>query len=82
MRDDRTPVTGRSPDPDDDSGAPRGDAERASMVRDEVCGMRFPAEDAVASAEYGGRTYFFCAERCRRRFLEHPTWYVPAAPGE
>lgn len=42
-------------------------------VHDEVCGMHFPAAEAAATAEYGGKTYYFCAERCRRRFLEHPT---------
>jgi P-type Cu+ transporter len=49
-------------------------------VRDEVCGMEFPVERAAASVQFGGRTYHFCAERCRRLFLAHPHWYVKVAP--
>lgn len=63
-------------------GAQEADAPVAGSpieVRDEVCGMRFPVGETVATAEYGGKTYHFCAARCRRLFLEHPTWYVPAA---
>lgn len=49
-------------------------------VRDEVCGMRFPAGQAAATTEFQGKTYWFCSQRCRERFLEHPAWYVPVAP--
>lgn len=50
-------------------------------VRDEVCGMEFEAEKAVATRRVGGKTLLFCSERCRRLFEEHPGWYVPVAPG-
>lgn len=46
-------------------------------VRDEVCGMEFPAEQAVAKTKYGGKVYYFCAERCKRLFQENPHWFVP-----
>lgn len=49
-----------------------GDAE----VRDEVCGMSFPARQAVATKRYRGRTYYFCAVRCRDLFKAAPGRYV------
>lgn len=51
-------------------------------VRDEVCGMRFPARQAVATVRYGGRTYYFCARRCRDQFKEAPERYVPVAEAD
>ena len=48
------------------------------QVRDEVCGMTFDAPDAAASTKWNGRTFYFCADRCRRKFGEHPDWYVAA----
>lgn len=51
------------------------------QVRDEVCGMRFDAADAAAVSVLDGNTYYFCAERCKRKFEEHPDWYVSVRPG-
>jgi YHS domain-containing protein len=55
------------------------------QVRDEVCGMTIESSDAAASVTFEGRMYYFCAERCRRKFEEHPDWYVPTGqddPGD
>lgn len=52
------------------------------QVRDEVCGMTFDAADAAASTKWNGRTFYFCADRCRRRFEEHPDWYVSTRTDE
>ncbi len=46
-------------------------------VRDEVCGMTITVERAADRCDFQGTTYHFCSERCRRRFEEHPGWYVP-----
>lgn len=46
-------------------------------VHDEVCGMDFPPEEAVSSMRFQGKDYYFCSERCRERFEDHPGWYVP-----
>jgi len=46
-------------------------------AHDEVCGMSIEAESAAASVEFQGKTYYFCSDRCGRRFEEHPGWYVP-----
>jgi Cu+-exporting ATPase len=45
-------------------------------VEDPVCGMQISAEDAVATSEYEGETYYFCAPGCKRRFDENPEQYV------
>lgn len=39
--------------------------------------MTMEAETAAATVEFRGRTYFFCSERCRKLFEEHPGWFVP-----
>ena len=31
-----------------------------AMVTDPVCGMRIDTDDAVATAEHEGKTYYFC----------------------
>lgn len=46
-------------------------------VRDEVCGMSLMEEQIVTTLEFEGTTYSFCSDRCRRKFAEHPGWYVP-----
>ncbi len=45
-------------------------------VHDEVCGMTISAEDAAATTDFQGKTYYFCTERCKTKFEEHPGWYV------
>lgn len=48
-------------------------------VHDEVCGMTIDADQAAASVEFQGKMYYFCSERCRRMFEEHPDRYVPVS---
>ncbi|WP_010121551.1 heavy metal translocating P-type ATPase [Corynebacterium nuruki] len=45
-------------------------------VTDPVCGMTIHPEDAAATEEYGGRTYYFCSEHCHRQFTADPEKYV------
>ena len=52
--------------------------ERAARVLDVVCGMRIDPADAVATSEYGGETYHFCAAVCKQRFDADPKRYVHA----
>ena len=54
-------------------------AERAAE-RDPVCGMNVQPEKAAGSAEFGGRTYYFCSPRCLEKFRAEPGRYVEAAP--
>jgi Cu+-exporting ATPase len=48
-------------------------------VTDPVCNMTFAAEKAVATAEYGGVTYYFCTEACHRQFVQNPDQYIANA---
>jgi adenylate cyclase len=51
-----------------------------SMVIDPICGMRIEADDAAATAEHEGQSYFFCSEGCRDVFLSSPSAYGARAP--
>ncbi len=51
--------------------------EQHAWVRDPVCGMRVDAWTADIAAEHGGRRYLFCSRRCRERFMESPSRYLP-----
>ncbi|HMF41874.1 MAG TPA: heavy metal translocating P-type ATPase, partial [Polyangia bacterium] len=56
---------------------------------DPVCGMTVDPHDAAGSAEYRGRTYYFCNPSCLERFTASPETFVtergdrkPAADGD
>lgn len=42
------------------------------MAKDPVCGMDVDEKSAVATAVYKGKTYYFCAEACKRAFEKNP----------
>ncbi len=46
--------------------------ERGMMVKDEVCGLYLPREEAVREV-VDGKERFFCSDDCRRKFLEGVT---------
>jgi hypothetical protein len=48
---------------------------------DPVCSMQVRRADAPAKVERNGTTYYFCADRCRDRFLADPTRYTGDARG-
>ncbi|MFK2919440.1 heavy metal translocating P-type ATPase [Dyella koreensis] len=55
----------------------------AHTVKDPVCGMNVDPHSAKYRAEHEGHTYYFCAERCRAKFVAEPQRYLhdkPAAP--
>jgi adenylate cyclase len=43
-----------------------------AMATDPVCGMRVDTDDAAATVEYKGETYYFCSLACRDTFLSDP----------
>jgi YHS domain-containing protein len=47
-----------------------------AMVTDPVCGMRIDPDDAAATAEFGGKNYYFCSEACGVRFEADPAMYA------
>lgn len=48
----------------------------AGAVIDPVCGMAVDPATAARSAEYQGRTYYFCAPGCRKAFEADPAQYL------
>lgn len=46
------------------------------IVEDPVCGMRLDPEDAAATAEHDGATYYFCSQTCYEAFVVEPAAYV------
>jgi uncharacterized membrane protein YraQ (UPF0718 family)/YHS domain-containing protein len=43
---------------------------------DPVCGMQVRISDAPARASHNGQDFYFCAERCRDRFVADPARYT------
>jgi Cu+-exporting ATPase len=49
---------------------------RANTVLDPVCGMYVEPQKARGSAEYQGKSYYFCSPRCAERFQAEPEKYL------
>ncbi|UCE41554.1 MAG: YHS domain-containing protein [Candidatus Aminicenantes bacterium] len=47
-------------------------------VVDPVCGMKIKKSEAKATHEYNGKTYYFCMEGCKEKFVKEPAKYVSA----
>jgi Cu+-exporting ATPase len=47
----------------------------ARQVKDPVCGMILPAEEAPAKIEHGEHTHYFCSVKCRDAFEQDPKKY-------
>jgi Cu+-exporting ATPase len=50
--------------------------ETMATVKDPVCGMNVDPNDAVATEEYQGKTYYFCSAACHEKFKAEPKKYV------
>jgi P-type Cu+ transporter len=50
------------------------------MERDPVCGMAVDPARAKATAEYVGKTYYFCCQGCAAKFLADPKSYLDGKP--
>ncbi|HEV2960222.1 MAG TPA: heavy metal translocating P-type ATPase [Candidatus Angelobacter sp.] len=49
---------------------------RPNTVLDPVCGMYVDPANARGTAEYQGKTYYFCSARCEQRFKAEPEQYL------
>ena len=49
--------------------------QRDNVAIDPVCGMRVTKPKGLPY-EHEGKTYYFCAQRCLDRFVEHPESYL------
>jgi Cu+-exporting ATPase len=47
----------------------------AETVKDPVCGMEIRPEEAVATAEHDGVTFYFCSQGCHNAFVDDPQRY-------
>jgi YHS domain-containing protein len=54
----------------------------ATLAVDPVCGMSVDVRTAVATVERDGTTYFFCAERCARKFVSGAALDTAHAEGD
>jgi YHS domain-containing protein len=43
-----------------------------------VCKMKVEEKKAAATAEYKGKTYYFCAPGCQKAFVANPEKYLKA----
>jgi YHS domain-containing protein len=50
----------------------RGD----SMAIDPVCKMQVDEAKAAGTSEHNGKTYYFCAPVCKRKFDANPEMYL------
>ena len=46
------------------------------MAIDPVCKMTVDEKNAVAKYEYKGKTFYFCAEGCKKTFTKDPEKYL------
>jgi Cu+-exporting ATPase len=46
------------------------------MALDPVCGMTVKEDEAAATSEYRGKTYYFCSPGCKKKFDAHPEAYL------
>jgi RND family efflux transporter MFP subunit len=76
------PVKGDAPA---EGNPPKQAAEESDELPiDPVCGMVVPPPEAKAAGRvsvYKGKTYYFCADGCKRRFDENPEAYL-SKPGK
>ena len=48
------------------------------MAKDPVCGMEVNEDKAAATADFKGKTYYFCSTVCKEKFEASPEKYVEA----
>ena len=51
-------------------------------VIDPVCGMDVLPGKTKITATFGGKTYYFCAEGCRKAFVDDPEKFLNPKPAK
>lgn len=46
------------------------------MATDPVCNMKVDEANAAGRSEHNGKTYYFCAVICKKKFDENPEKYA------
>jgi YHS domain-containing protein len=49
---------------------------RREMAIDPVCKMHVDEAKAAGTSEHNGKTYYFCAPVCKRKFDANPDLYL------
>ena len=55
---------------------------KKNTVIDPVCGMTVVPNETDIRATIDGETYFFCAEGCRKSFVENPQKFLDLKPAK
>jgi Cu+-exporting ATPase len=50
--------------------------EETKMAKDPVCGMEIDPNDAAATVDHEGQTYYFCSQDCADSFQDDPDSYI------
>lgn len=50
--------------------------EEADTAVDPTCGMKIKKSEAKINYEYEGKTYYFCSEECKEKFVKEPEKYI------
>lgn len=53
------------------------ESKSTTMTKDPICGMTVDQASAL-HAERDGKTFYFCGEHCREKFLTEPPGSKPA----
>ena len=67
------------------TGESGSSAANAAKVKDAACGMMIDRAKAVAQGNTvtrDGGTYYFCSDRCKKKFGEQPEHYIALNPSE
>jgi Cu+-exporting ATPase len=52
-----------------------------ATAKDPICGMEVDPQQAAATSEYQGTTYYFCSTGCKRAFDQDPQRYAGRRSG-
>ena len=73
---DGMPAAKPSVQPVAESKTKHGGVASTADVRDVVCGMTLKPADVAFQENYQGKTYSFCSDSCRKKFLADPQKYA------
>ncbi len=51
------------------------------MAKDPVCGMMVDEKSAKFKSDYEGKTFYFCAQSCKKTFDANPAKYAAGKTG-
>ena len=78
LKDPEKYTNGKSQEGHGHEGHMHGEEHAEDTVVDPVCGMKIKKADAKATYEHNGKTYYFCMEGCKDKFVKEPGKYIHA----